>query len=470
MTGPLPQGVRTISPVDGSLYVSRPFHGRADTDAALSRARRASASWRAVPLPVRIDAVRAGLDRLLADGARMATEVSWQMGRPLSQVPGELAGTRDRARHMLDIAGDALRALPGRQGANDRRETRREPLGTVLVVAPWNYPYLTAINTVIPALVAGNSVLLKPSPQTPLAGEHFAAAFSHPDLPEGLLQCLHLAPEQVLDLVGHGDIDAVAFTGSTANGIAVEKAAAGRFLPVGLELGGKDAAYVRRDADIETAAAELASGAFFNAGQSCCAIERVYVHRDVIADFNAAYAVEARKLVPANPLRDGTKLGPVVSLAAAARIREDIEESLAAGARYLFEPAEPADELPANYLAPRVLVDVNHGMRIMQAETFGPVVGIMPVSGDEEAVANINDSVYGLTASLWSADRGSVDALAGQLEVGTVFMNRCDVLDPSLAWAGSRDSGRGCSLSCYGYHALTRPKSLNYRLVNGAGG
>jgi acyl-CoA reductase-like NAD-dependent aldehyde dehydrogenase len=386
------------------------------------------------------------------------------MGRPVSQSPGEVRGFAERARHMIAIAPEALADIdPGpKQGFT--RFIRREPLGVAFVLAPWNYPYLTAVNAVVPALLAGNAVILKPSHQTPLTGERMANAFAKGGLPDDVLQTLHLAHAAAERVMASDAVDFVAFTGSVAGGHAVQRAIAGRFIGAGLELGGKDPAYVRADADLAAAVDGLVDGAFFNSGQSCCGIERIYVHEAVYDRFVDGYAALTAKYVLGNPLEAATTLGPMARKPLADVVRAQTAEALAEGARALIDPTGfPADTGDSPYLAPQVLVDVAHGMRVMREESFGPVVGIMPVASDDEAVALMNDSEFGLTAAVYTRDEAAAVALGSRVETGTWFMNRCDYLDPALAWTGVKNSGRGCSLSRVGFEQLTRPKSFHLR-------
>ena len=456
--------LRTASPVDGRIVAERALATDREIAAALQRARTAQRAWRALPLDERRAILSRGVDAFVADGAAIAEELTWQMGRPLSQSPGEVRGFEERARHMIAIAPEALADIdPGpKQGFT--RFIRRAPLGLVFVLAPWNYPYLTAVNAVAPALLAGNAVILKPSHQTPLTGERMAAAFAKGGLPDGVLQVLHVAHAAAEQMMASDAVDFVAFTGSVAGGHAVQRALAGRFIGAGLELGGKDPAYVRPDADLDAAVDGLVDGAFFNAGQSCCGIERIYVHDAVYDRFVEGYAALAGKYVLGNPLEAGTTLGPMSRKALADVVRAQTAEAIAEGARALIDPADfPADTGESPYLAPQVLVDVTHGMRVMREESFGPVVGIMRVASDDEAVALMNDSEYGLTAAVYTRDETSAIALGERVETGTWFMNRCDYLDPALAWTGVKNSGRGCSLSRVGFEQLTRPKSFHLR-------
>ncbi|RME27736.1 MAG: aldehyde dehydrogenase family protein [Deltaproteobacteria bacterium] len=459
---------RTVSPVDGLLYVERPLADDRLVDRSLDRARAAAEDWKRVPLAERISLLSAMVDAFVAERDEIAQEITWQMGRPIRYAPGEIRGFEERARTMLALAPDALADVVPGDKDGFTRFIRREPLGVVLVLAPWNYPYLTAVNTVVPALAAGNAVILKHAAQTPLCAERMTAAAARAGLPEGLFQHLHVDHDQVGRMVADPRVDFVAFTGSVGGGRAVHAAAAGRFTPMGLELGGKDPAYVRPDVDLRFAIDNIVDGAFFNSGQSCCGIERVYVHRDVYDEFVDGAVALVEQYVLGDPTDPETTLGPVVRVRAAQQIRAQVDAAIAAGARGLVDPARfPAATPQGVYLAPQVLVDVTHDMEVMREETFGPVVGIMPVSSDEEAIRLMNDSDYGLTASIWTADEAAVLAMGPRLETGTVFMNRADYLDPELAWTGVKLSGRGQTLSRLGYEQLTRPKSYHLRTRTG---
>lgn len=456
--------VRLVSPVDGSLYAERPYTPDSAVAQALDAAERAQRDWRHRPLEERARFCSAAVDAMLAMQAEIVPELAWQMGRPVRYGAGELRGFAERARHMIAIAAEALAPIEPEPKPGFRRYIRREPLGLVLVIAPWNYPYLTAVNSVIPALMAGNAVLLKHASQTLLVGERFTEAFRRANLPEGLFHNLVLDHDQCAALIGSGRVQQVNFTGSVAGGHAVQTAAAGQFIGTGLELGGKDPAYVRADADLEHAVENLVDGAFFNSGQSCCGIERIYVDRAIYADFCDAFAALTRQYVLGNPLEDATTLGPLVSAAAAQKVREQIAEALSMGGRALLDSRDfPADTPGSAYLAPQVVVDVAHRMALMREESFGPVVGIMPVDDEAQAIELMNDSPYGLTASIWTRDLEAAERIGDAIATGTLFMNRCDYLDPALAWTGVKDSGRGATLSRVGYEYLTRPKSFHLR-------
>ncbi|MCW5731791.1 MAG: aldehyde dehydrogenase family protein [Alphaproteobacteria bacterium] len=457
--------LKVISPVDGRVYAERPLARRDEVAEALTRAAEAQAAWKRVPLPERAALCRRFVDAFTARRDEIALELTWQMGRPIAQTPGEVRGFEERARYMIEVAGAALADIDAGPKEGFRRFIRREPLGVVLVIAAWNYPYLIAVNSVLPAIMAGNAVVLKHSAQTPLCAERFADAFAEAGLPDGVFQVLHMDHATTEMAIQHPRTAHVAFTGSVAGGHAVQRAASGRFIGVGLELGGKDPAYVRPDCDFAHAVENLVDGAFFNSGQSCCAIERIYVHEKLFDRFVEAFAEQTRRYRLGDPTRPETNLGPMVRTAAADLVRTQTAEALSRGARALIdEAAFPASRPGTPYLAPQVLVDVDHSMAVMREESFGPVIGIMKVGSDEEAVALMNDSPFGLTAAIWTADVEAAIAIGERIETGTWFMNRCDYLDPALAWVGVRDSGRGCTLSRVGYEHLTRPKSYHLRL------
>ncbi len=453
--------IRCISPIDGSVYVERPAEAIDSVRARLARARTAQKDWAAVPLDARIAQVAEGVARLDRVNADLVTELAWQMGRPV-RYGGEMGGVRERAAYMAGIAERALAPEVIEDSDRFRRVLAREPLGVVLVIAPWNYPFLTAINTIVPALIAGNAVVLKHASQTPLAGERLAQAFAH--LPEGLFTNLFVDHATTAALIGARAFDFVNFTGSVRGGREIERAAAGTFVGTGLELGGKDPGYVRADANLDAAVDTLMDGAMYNAGQCCCGIERIYVHESLYAPFVEKSVEWVSKLVLGNPLDAATTLGPMAARRFADTVRAQTAEAVAAGAEARVDPGLfPADTGDSAYLAPQILTGVDHSMRVMTEESFGPVVGIMPVADDEEAIRLMNDCRYGLTASVWTDDVGKAEEIGARIETGTVFMNRADYLDPALCWTGCKETGRGAALSHLGYLSLTRPKSYHLR-------
>lgn len=454
--------IECVSPVDGSVYATRAVLSEAEADACVAKAKSAQPAWADLPLATRIEKVKASIAALNAMSDRAVEELAWQMGRP-TRFGGEFGGVNERADYMMSIAEKALAPDIAESSDGFERRIERAPQGLVFVIAPWNYPYLTALNTIVPALVAGNAVILKHASQTILVGEVLAEAFQAGGVPDGIFQNIVLDHAGTERLIASRAFGFVNFTGSVGGGQAIERAAARTFTNLGLELGGKDPGYVMADADLDWAVDVLMDGAMFNSGQCCCGIERVYVHHSLYDAFveKAVAWVSALKL--GNPFDPETTLGPMANVRFARTVRDQVAEAVAQGAKPLIDPALfPADDGGA-YLAPQILVDVTHDMRVMREESFGPVVGIMPVKDDEEALALMNDSPYGLTASLWTRDPDKAMALGRRIETGTVFLNRADYVDPAVCWTGCKDTGRGGAMSVIGYQAVTRPRSYHFR-------
>ena len=448
------------SPIDGSVYATRETLSPDAARSAAQTARHAQPSWAARPLTERANLIRRTVQIMGEQTDRMTLELAHHMGRPI-RYGGEYGGFAERANHMADIAEQALAPIEIEDSAAFTRKIKREPLGVGLVVAPWNYPYMTAINTIAPALIAGNTVILKHATQTLLVGEHLAECFHAAGVPEDVFQNVFLDHNTTAGLISDGAFNFVNFTGSVAGGQAMERAAAGTFTAVATELGGKDPGYVRADADLDAAGETLIDGAMFNSGQCCCGIERIYVHETLFDAFvdKAVALVKTYKL--GNPLDPETTLGPMAHKRFADEVRAQVSEALKAGATAHL-PTFAADD-GGTYVSPQILTGVTHDMRIMRDETFGPVVGVMPVKDDDQAVALMNDSPFGLTCALWTQDAAKAEEIGARLQTGTVFMNRCDYLDPALCWTGCKQTGRGAGLSVLGYHALTRPKSYHLK-------
>ncbi|MDF2142270.1 aldehyde dehydrogenase family protein [Paenirhodobacter sp. CAU 1674] len=456
--------IQCISPVDGQIYAERPALSLSEAQAMAARARAAQPAWAARPLAERIALVKAGVAKLNEMKDQVVEELAWQMGRP-TRFGGEFGGVNDRTEYMAEIAAEALAPMVVEDSDRFTRQIAREPVGVVFIIAPWNYPYLTTINTLAPALIAGNTVVLKHASQTLLVGERLAEAFHAAGVPEDVFQNVVLSHDVTEALIGARAFNFVNFTGSVTGGQAIERAAAGTFTGLGLELGGKDPGYVMDDADLDAAVDSLMDGAMFNAGQCCCGIERIYVHESLYDAFVEKAVAWVKALKLGNPFDADITLGPMANKRFAHIVREQIAEAIADGATALIDPALFPEDDGGGYLAPQILVNVNHEMRVMREESFGPVVGIMPVKDDAEAIAVMNDSPYGLTCSLWTADPARAAAVGAQVETGTVFMNRCDYLDPALCWTGCKDTGRGGSLSVLGFYSVTRPKSYHLKKV-----
>ncbi|AWM25688.1 aldehyde dehydrogenase [Sinorhizobium fredii USDA 205] len=456
--------IRCISPVNGEVYAERAAMPLELARQAVAQARLAQKSWAKRPLDERVKLVLAGVARLNEMVDEVVPELAWQMGRPV-RYGGEFKGFNERSNYVASIAADALKPLVAEESDRFERRIEREPHGVVFVIAPWNYPYMTAINTVAPALMAGNTVILKHASQTILVGERMVRAFVEAGVPADVFQNLFLDHDTTAALIAARSFDFINFTGSVEGGRSIERAAAGTFAGLGLELGGKDPGYVMADADLDAAVDTLMDGATYNSGQCCCGIERIYVHESLYDAFVEKSVAWVSNYRLGNPLDPETTLGPMANKRFAATVRSQIADAVSKGAKALIDPKRFPEDDGGAYLAPQILVDVDHSMEFMREETFGPAVGIMKVKSDAEAIDLMNDSQYGLTASLWTRDAERAARIGRELETGTVFMNRADYLDPALCWTGVKETGRGGSLSVLGFHNLTRPKSYHLKKV-----
>ena len=454
----------TISPIDGSVYYSAHENSTSDIQNTLKLAKKSFQLWSDLSVKERSAYITSFVEAIQNDKKEIAEEITWQMGRPLSQSPGEISGFVERGEYMINIAEESLKNYEPNGKSGFKRWVKKVPLGVVAVLSPWNYPLLTSVNAIVPALLAGNVVVLKHSFQTPLVAERYVKASKKAGFPEGVFQILHLNHQNTSNFIADPKVDGVLFTGSVNGGIAIQNSLRDKFIPCGLELGGKDPAYVRADANLEMTIESLVDGAFFNSGQSCCGIERIYVHDSLYKKFVDGFVDLTKNYQLGNPLEASSNLGPMVKTSAANYVRKQIDDAIKAGARSLVdESIFSASKKGSPYLSPHVLVNVDHKMEVMSEESFGPVVGIMKVKNDEQAIQLMNDSQYGLTASLWTNDFDKAAILGNRIETGTVYMNRCDYLDPALAWTGVKNSGRGVTLSKIGFDHVTRVKSFHFR-------
>lgn len=460
--------ITTVSPIDSKPIITREGVTIEDLDKkVLPKAASAQKEWQKnTSLADRKKIVEKFVELMTQEETmkNLAKEITEQMGRPSAYTPVEIKTAALRANTMAGYADEALaRVRVDEQAKGFNKYLSREPLGVVLIIFPWNYPYLCLMNGLIPALLAGNSVLIKPSPQTPKVADSVVDLFQKAGLPQGVLQAVHCGEPEVLEqLVTRKTIAGVSFTGSVPGGMAVQKAAVGRTIPIALELGGNDAGYVRSDvADLKATAEDVVDGAIFNTGQSCCSIERVYVDAKVYDDFvkHVEEIVKAYKV--GDPFSPDTQIGPLISEKAAKSVRAQIDQAVAQGARKLIPDGHfaAAEKLNPTFVGPQVLVNLNEQSDVVCQETFGPVIPIIKVSSDEEAVEKINNSDFGLTAAVWTADLARGEELGNQIDAGTVFVNRADYPDPHLAWTGYKNSGRGVSLSKFGFEFYTKLKS-----------
>lgn len=457
--------IQNISPIDGSVYAEREAMSLDAARGAVLKARAAQKAWARRPLEERVQLVLKGVARLNEMVDEVVPELAHMMGRPV-RYGGEFKGFNERSNYVASIAADALAPLVIEESGNFERRIEREAHGVVFVIAPWNYPYMTAINTVAPALMAGNTVVIKHAAQTLLVGERMVRAFVEAGVPDDVFVNVFLDHQTTSALISEGLFNFVNFTGSVEGGRAIERAAAGTFTGLGLELGGKDPGYVMEDADLDVAVDTLMDGATYNSGQCCCGIERIYVNEALYDAFVEKSVAWVSNYKLGNPLEQETTLGPMANKRFAKVVRQQVADAVAKGAKALVDPKLfAADDGESAYVAPQVLIDVDHSMEFMTEETFGPAVGIMKVKNDEEAIRLMNDSRYGLTASLWTQDAERAGRIGREIETGTVFMNRADYLDPALCWTGVKETGRGGSLSVIGFQNLTRPKSYHLKKV-----
>jgi len=457
---------KTITPIDNSVYLERPLASENEINEILDSAKSSFIEWKNTSIDERIIVINKFIDNLLALKDEISKEICWQIGRPISQCGNELRGFEERSRHMVNIAKTSLENIPARKNEEFDNYIFKSPLGVIFVMAPWNYPVITATNTIVPALLSGNTLVLKHSSQTPRCAELINQAFEGTGLPKGVFQFVHTNHEACEKIISDPRVAHVVFTGSVRGGQEVKKYIGTRFINVGLELGGKDPAYVRSDADLNHAVENLVDGALFNSGQSCCGIERIYVDHSIYQDFIDGFKAITEQYKLGDPSLEDTNLGPVVRMSAANFIRTQMSEAEKQGAQRLIDERKFSIAKEDNcYIAPQVMINVDHSMRFMMEETFGPTVGIMPVQNSDEAQKLMNDSPYGLTASIWTKDLEFAKEFGKNVETGTFFMNRCDYLDPALAWTGVKDTGVGCSLSTLAFDQFTRPQSFHLRNV-----
>ncbi|CAG8961572.1 hypothetical protein HYFRA_00006106 [Hymenoscyphus fraxineus] len=458
--------ITTISPITNKPVLTRNGISASDLAALPTVATEAFLSFRKTSLADRQSIVKKALKLLEDKQDILAKELTEQMGRPIAYTAKEVTTAVKRGEYLLKISEEALKDTDGEAEKGFKRFIRKVPVGPVLILFAWNYPYLILVNSLIPALLAGNSVILKPSPQTPTIVEHISSIFTEAGLPENVIQYFHCGSPLIIEaIVRDPKVALVCFTGSVAGGLAVQTAAADRIVNVGLELGGKDPAYIRSDVDVAWAAEEIVDGAVFNSGQSCCSLERIYVDEKIHDAFIEAVQAVLKNYKLGDPFNKETHVGPVVSKRSKEAIEAHIKDALDKGAKDATpENASFASPPPeGNYVKPTLLTNVDHKMVVMTEETFGPVIPVMKVKSDEEAIQLMNDSEFGLTASIWTKDTKKGSELAESVDAGTVFVNRCDYPSPDLAWTGWKNSGKGVTLSKFGFDQFVKLKNFHVK-------
>lgn len=456
--------LRVDNPFTGNTACELQLADMAAIDRVLERAREGFRVVSAMPLSDRKVLVERAVVQLESKAEDIAHDISRMMGKPLGQARGEVRTMAARARTMIELADAGLKTLEVDGGGDGiTRRIQKRPLGVVLDLPAWNYPLLTAVNVVMPAVLAGNAVIVKHSPRSPLCGGHFAQAFVAAGADPRIVQSLDCTHELTEKMIGDPRIDHVVYTGSVFGGRRISQAGAGRFLHIGYELGGSDAAYVAEDADVARAVENLVDGAMYNAGQSCCAVERVYVHAKLYDAFVQGSEALVRAYVLGDPLVDATNLGPIAQPNHVEELEGLVRDAVRGGGQLITGGARCDVAGRGRFFQPTMLTGVRPDARVLREEQFGPILAVQRVESDAQAIERTNDSDFGLTASIWTSDPEHGAKIAEELNVGTVFVNRCDYVDPRLPWSGVKLSGRGHSLSVLGFDALTRPRALHFK-------
>jgi acyl-CoA reductase-like NAD-dependent aldehyde dehydrogenase len=448
------------NPASGELLAELPADDAAGVADKARRARAAQPAWAAVPIAERKQCVQRFRDALGEQVERLATTLTAEVGKPIRQSRNEVNGLVGRIDFFLAQAERSIATETVFAETDMTERISHEPLGVVGNISAWNYPYFVGGNVFVPALLTGNAVLYKPSEFASLTGTHIARLWHEAGVPEDVFVPLFGAGEVGAALLAQR-IDGLFFTGSHATGTRIAQALSSRLVKLQLELGGKDPSYVCDDAAVRTAAESVADGAMYNSGQSCCSVERVYVHERIHDQFVDAVVETVRGMRIGDPMDEATYIGPITRAPQVALLEAQVADARAKGARLLVGGRRI--EQAGHWFEPTVFSHVDHSMALMREESFGPIVGIQKVSGDEEAVALMNDTRYGLTAGVYTPDERRAKALLSRVHAGSVYWNCCDRVSPRLPWSGVGDSGLGLTLSTYGIQTFTRPKAWHLR-------
>ena len=449
-----------VNPADGTPVAQLPADDAASVAAAAGAARRAQPAWAATALAERRATIARFRDGLVRETESLARDLTREMGKPIAQARNEINGVLGRIDFFLDAVGPTIAPETVFDDAAVTERIDHEPLGVVASISAWNYPYFVGANVFVPALLTGNAVLYKPSEFATLSGRHIGRLLHAAGVPADVFQVL-VGGGEVGEALLAQDVDAVFFTGSAATGARIAAAMGPRLVRLQLELGGKDPTYVADDVDPRSAAESLADGAMYNTGQSCCSVERIYVHAAVHDAFVDAFLAAVGGFAIGDPLADGTYIGPITRPAQLAVLESQVADAVAKGAR--LQMGGKRIDRPGHWFEPTVLTEVTHDMVLMRDESFGPIIGIQKVGGDNEALALMNDTRYGLTAGMYCRDESRAAALLARVRAGSVYWNCCDRVSPRLPWSGHGDSGVGVTLSRYGIQAFTRPRAWHLR-------
>ena len=448
------------NPATGALLAELPADDSASVAAKAAAARAAQPAWAAVPMSQRLAIVQRFRAALVAELETLAITLTQEVGKPIAQARNELNGLLPRIDFFLEQAEGSVRDEHVFDGGGMHEKIAHIPLGVVANISAWNYPYFVGCNVIVPALLTGNVVLYKPSEHATLTGQHITRLLHAAGVPAAAMQCLVGAGEVGAALLQQ-KIDGLFFTGSHATGVRIAQALAPKLVKLQLELGGKDPTYVRADADPKAAAESLADGAMYNTGQSCCSVERIYVHESIHDAFVEHFLATVAGFKVGDPMDPATYIGAITRAPQLAVLAAQVADAVAKGAQ--LRCGGKARPGPGNGFEPTVLTNVNHTMELMREESFGPVIGIQKVASDDEAVALMNDTRYGLTAGVYTRDEAQAQALLARVNAGSVYWNCCDRVSPRLPWSGHGDSGIGLTLSAAGIQTFTRPKAWHLR-------
>ena len=447
-------------PATGAMLAEVPEDTAHSITAKYLAARAAQPVWAAVPLSTRLNMLKRFGDALKSDVDRLAAVLTSETGKPIKQARNEINGLPARIDFFLESTEAAITARDVHNAAGMREQISHEPLGVIANISAWNYPYFVGGNVFVPALLTGNAVLYKPSEFATLSGIEIGALLHGCGVPQSVFAVVVGSAAIGSELIKQ-PIDGVFFTGSYATGQRIARELGPRMVKLQLELGGKDPIYVREDVDVPKAAASLADGAMYNTGQSCCSVERIYVHRTIYEDFVKAFVKEVEGFKLGEPAAETTYIGPITRAPQIDVLERQVADAVGKGAKLVLGGARV--QQPGNWFSPAVLTHVNHSMEVMREESFGPIIGIQKVASDEEAVRLMNDTEYGLTAGVYTTDEQRAKSILTQLRAGSVYWNCCDRVSPRLPWSGVGHSGVGLTLSTYGIEAFTRPKAWHLK-------